>query len=108
MKRNLTHFIKEYRPPSAALKNPFFVHRRTGEGTAAVAEQFTLEQVLHNGTAVDRHKGRALRWPVEVIARATSSFPVPLFPLINTVPSVAATFLMVSNTRCIAELCPMI
>ena len=42
------------------------------------------------------------------MARATSSFPVPLLPLISTVPSVDATFLIVSNTRCIAGLCPMI
>ena len=62
---------------------------RVGERAARVAEQLALEQRLGHRGAVDRderaRRARRLRW---WSARATSSLPVPLSPVISTVASV--------------------
>ena len=42
------------------------------------------------------------------MARATSSFPVPLSPQINTLLLLSATLQMTSSTFCMGSLCPMI
>jgi len=43
-----------------------------------------------------------------VNARATSSFPVPVSPVMSTVESVAATFAMLARTVCKAAEVPTI
>ena len=64
---------------------------RVGEGAAGVAEELALEQRLGHGRAVDRDEGPALRRPRRWSARATSSLPVPLSPVMSTDASVSAT-----------------
>ena len=65
---------------------------RAGERAAHVTEQLRLEQRLRNRAAVDRDeavaRAAALLW---WIARAASSLPVPVSPVISTVLDVAAT-----------------
>ena len=78
-----------------------------GEGPLHVAEQLALEQRLGQRAAVDRDKGtiaRASRW---CSARATSSLPVPLSPVMSTVLVVRATDSTRLNTASIGELRPM-
>ena len=88
-------------PPLACTNRPCARRARVGERALDVAEQLALEQRLGHRGAVDRDEraGRCrLRW---WIARATSSLPVPLSPVISTVASVSATRSMRSYTFCI-------
>ena len=63
-----------------------------GERAAHVAEELRFEQRLGNRAAVERDEAvrtrRGLLW---WMARATSSLPVPVSPVIRTVLAVAAT-----------------
>ena len=63
---------------------------RAGEGAARVAEQLVLEQRFGERRAVEgderlRARGLLAAW----IARATSSLPVPVSPVMSTVPGAA-------------------
>ena len=60
---------------------------RAGEGALLVAEQLALEQRLGDRGAVDRHERPSARGLLLWSARATSSLPVPLSPVISTVES---------------------
>ena len=53
-------------------------------------------------------KASLLRWLRRCIARATSSLPVPLSPVINTRPLVGATFSTCANSCRMAGLSPII
>ncbi len=58
-------------------------------------------------TAMNRD-GPARSGPHSKIARAISSLPVPLSPVISTVERVGATLRATANTCCIAGLAPTI
>ena len=82
---DLAHLVEEER---AAVRPP-----RTGPGGSRsapvkapllVAEQLALEQALRQRRAVLGHEGPRGARPMPWIARATSSFPVPLSPISST------------------------
>ena len=84
-------------PPSASSKRPGLRADGAGEGALLVAEQLRLHQRLGDGGAVDLDERLAVRaascsWS----ARATSSLPVPLSPVMSTVDGVSATFSMIA------------
>ncbi len=59
-----------------------------GEGAAHVAEELALQEVLGDGAAVDADEGLLPRAPALWMARATTSLPVPLSPVMSTGTSV--------------------
>ena len=96
-------------PPSAATNRPRFGGVGAGERAAHVAEQLALEQRADERAAVDRDERRRLaRRPAKWSARATSSLPVPLSPVISTVASDCATLSIVARSCCIAGDSPII
>ena len=92
-------------PPLACTNRPVRVALRVGEGALGVAEQLALEQRLGHGRAVDGHEGPVARAGCGACsARATSSLPVPLSPVISTDGvRVSATRSMRSYTCCIGR-----
>ena len=70
--------------PPACSKIPFGAATAPVNAPRDVAEQLGLEQGVGNGAAVDRHEGPCARVPCACTARATSSLPVPLSPMIST------------------------
>ena len=79
-----------------------------GEGSLLVAEQLALDEPDGQGGAVDLDQRLGGARLVEWMARAISSLPVPVSPLISTVASVAATRPIWSSTASSAGLRPMI
>ena len=75
---------------------------RAGERAALVAEELALDELARDGRAVDldervvRRAGER-RW----MARAMSSLPVPLSPVMSTDALVGATFSISWKMRCI-------
>ena len=72
-------------PPLRLLEHALAIGDGAGERAAHVAEQLRLEQRLGDRAAVDRRRtARARARLCAWIARATSSLPVPLSPMIST------------------------
>ena len=94
-------------PPSAAVKRPILF------ATAPVNAPFTWpkssDSIRPSGIApqLTETNGLSRRWLLKWIARATSSLPVPLSPVIMTVEGLSAILRMVSNTSTIRPLLPM-
>ena len=91
-------------PPRGLAKRPGARVDRAGEGAALVAEELALEQLARDRRAVhrDERAARRARSPAW-IARATSSLPVPLSPVISTVDVAArATRPIVLKISCSA------
>jgi hypothetical protein len=74
------------------LEEPCSGARRTRERAALVSEELGLEELAGNRAAVDREKRTTRPSRQACSARAASSLPVPLSPVIRTVVSVSATF----------------
>lgn len=72
-----------------------------------VAEQFTFQQRLGNGSAIDRQERGAAAAAMLVDPLATSSLPVPLSPKIRTLTSWGATRPICLQTICMAGRLPM-
>lgn len=58
--------------------------------TARVTEQLALQPLGWDRRAVDRNEGSGPRLPWRWMARATTSFPVPVSPVMRTVASLPA------------------
>ena len=69
-----------------------------GEGAFLVAEQLALDQPAGRAAQLSLISGLAARRLWEWIARAISSLPVPVSPVMSTVASVGATRLTLSST----------
>ena len=74
------NFIKEDGAAISRLKQSLLGFQRAGEGSLFVAEEFAFDERGHQRSAVNRHEGREANAPRKCMARATSSFPVPLSP----------------------------
>jgi len=83
---------------------PFFGHG-AGEGALHVSEKLRLDEPVGNGPAVHRDELLPVRTLLEWIARATSSLPVPLSPVMSTLLSLDAAWRMIRNTSRISG-CP--
>ena len=88
-------------PPRGLFEQASLVVRRAGERPSHMPEQLRFEQLT--GIKGPRACGEK-RW----MARATSSLPVPVPPVIRTVSRVGATRSIRSNILCIIGLFPMI
>ena len=82
-RRGLADLVEEERAAVRRLEQALLALPRVGEGALHVAEQLALEQRLGERPAVDRTKGRPSAVERPWIARATSSLPVPLSPVIE-------------------------
>ena len=91
LKRKLPHLIQEYHLPFSPLECPPANSAGPGEGSPLMPEQLALDQVLWKGRAVNRNKGCIFPGPSRWISLATSSFPVPLSPVIRTGLGIPAT-----------------
>ena len=94
-------------PPSAAAKRPILL------ATAPVNDPFTWpnssDSIRPSGIAPQftDTNGLSRRCPLKWMARATSSLPVPVSPVIMAVAGLSAIFRMVSKTSTICGLLPM-
>jgi hypothetical protein len=79
-----------------------------GEGAFLMPEQLAFNERLGIAAQFTATNGPARRELSPCKVCASSSFPVPLSPVISTVTSVAATFCSVRYNRCIASLLPRI
>ena len=86
VQRQLADLVEEERAAVGLLEEAAAVGRRVGERALLVAEELALEEVLGDGAAVDGDERRALaRATACGCARATSSLPMPLSPVMSTV-----------------------
>src|SRR5262249_41820655 len=67
--RPLTDLVEEQRPAVRLFEDAFPVRDRSAEGAPHVAEELALEEVLGNGTAIDRDE-RPFRTPTSSVNRA--------------------------------------
>jgi hypothetical protein len=102
-RRDLADLVEQQRAAVGQLEAALAHPVGAGERALLVAEQLALEQGRRTGrrssrtaSAARRAGGRA--W----IARAISSLPVPLSPVISTVAELCATRCTFSSTGCIA------
>ena len=92
LERHLGDLVEEQRAAVGALEVALVLPVGAGEAAPLVAEQLALDQVRRDRAAVDGEERAASRrrlrsWTV----CATSSLPVPLSPMMNTVTAVPAT-----------------
>jgi hypothetical protein len=59
LQRHVADLVEEERAALGEFEAPEPRRHRTGEGALLVAEQFALEQIGGNGTAIDGHEGLA-------------------------------------------------
>jgi len=81
-------------PALGQLELPGLFGLGVGEGALDVAEEFGLDERRGDRAAVDDDERLVLSRAVVVDALATSSLPVPLSPVMSTVPSTLAIFSM--------------
>ena len=109
VERHVADLVEEQRAAVGLLEAAAARRLRAGEGAALVAEQFAFEQVLGDRRGVDRdERALAARGLCSCSARATSSLPVPLSPVISTVTWLWLSRPMARNTSCIAGAWPSI
>ena len=90
--RHLADLVEEERAAVGLLEEARRALLGVGERAAHVAEQLALEQRLGHRRAVDaRRTGRSRRRLRAWSARATTSLPVPLSPVMSTGRSESAT-----------------
>ena len=89
--RHLADLVEEDRAVVGHLELAGLVAIGAGEAALHVAEQLGLEQRLGNAGAVDRHEGCLARGLAALMARATTSLPTPLSPVMRTLASERAT-----------------
>ena len=99
--RHVADLVEEERAAVGELELAGAVAVRAGEGAAGVAEELALEQLGRDRRAVERDEERSRRGLRSWMARATSSLPVPVSPVISTLLFVGATRRMSSKTACI-------
>ncbi len=85
-------------PPSAASSWPRFDLNRAGERTLLVSEESALHQIPGERGAIHLTNGPCARALPLWIARATSSLPAPLSPVMRTFVSVRATLAISART----------
>ena len=99
-KGQIADLVEKERPLVGVLDEPGLVPERPGERAADVPEELALEKLVRDGPAVDGDEPAARSGPRDSwIARAMSSFPVPLSPAIRTGASRSLTLSMSSRTR---------
>ena len=99
----LPHLVQEEGAAVGRLEEALLVLVGVGEGALHVAEQLALQQRVGKGPAVDGDEGRRRgagerAW----MARATSSLPVPLSPVMSTVEPVGAIERTISKSAAMA------
>jgi uncharacterized protein YoaH (UPF0181 family) len=85
VERHVADLVEEQRAAVGLLEAAAARGLRAGEGAALVAEELAFEQVLRDRRGVDGDERTAARGLCLCSARATSSLPVPLSPVISTV-----------------------
>ena len=91
LQRHLGDLVEEQRAAVRALEEALVLAVGAGEAALLVAEQLALDQVRRDRAAVDRQE-RPLAAAAQLVhGLATSSLPVPLSPVMNTVTAVPAT-----------------
>ena len=89
---HVADLVQEERAAVGVLEAAFAVGAGVGEGAFDVAEQLVLEDAFGRSPAQFSATSRCLRRRLLLwIARAISSLPVPLSPMISTGMSLAAT-----------------
>ena len=107
-RRGLPHLVEEERAAVGGLEEALLALPGVGEGALHVPEQLALEQGVGQRPAVDAdERPRRARPESPWIARATSSLPVPLSPVISTVELVGATARTISNSDAITAETPI-
>ena len=94
LERDLADLVEEQRAAVGELEAADAVAQRAGERALLVAEELALEQLARDRRAVDAdQRPVAALGCASWMARAISSLPVPVSPVISTVASVGATSL---------------
>ena len=88
---HFTDFVEEYRAVVRHLELARLVTICAGETSFDVSEQLGFEQRFRQTGAVHGDEVLILAWASEWIARATTSLPTPLSPVISTFASERAT-----------------
>ena len=91
IQRQFTDLVEEDGSFVGQLEATHFLRERAGEGALLMTEQFAFDQAGWDGRAIDFDEGPTLRGLKLWIARAISSLPVPVSPVMSTVESVGAT-----------------
>ena len=82
--RHVADLVEQQRPAVGLGEQALAGLDRAGEPAANVPEELALEQLLRDGRRVDRHEGPVARALRAWIARATSSLPTPVSPVMST------------------------
>ena len=98
LRGQLADLVEEERAPLGQLEAADPAGDGAGERALLVAEELALDEPRGESGAVDLDQRLGRRRLFEWIARAISSLPVPVSPVMSTVASVAATRLTLSST----------
>ena len=103
---DVADLVEKERTPIGELESALLLQQGSREGPSLVPEQLALEQSRGIAAQLIRTNGRSRLALRLCIARAISSFPVPVSPCTSTVASVGATVATCSSTLCSASLLP--
>ena len=88
--RHVADFVEQQCPAACLDQQTFAGGSRVGRGALRMSKQLAFQQRLGKGRAIDRQELDAAAHAPAMHALATSSFPVPLAPMTNTVAFVSA------------------
>ena len=100
--RHVADLVEEQRAAVGLFEAAGVAARGAGEGAGFVAEQFAFQQFGRNRGGVERDEGLRARGDSRCSARATSSLPVPVSPVISTDSGACARRPMARNSSRIA------
>ena len=104
--RQFADFVEEERAALGLFEAADAALEGAGEGAAHMAEELAFQQGFGEGAAVDGDEGLGAAAPARCRARAASSLPVPVSPVIRTVARRLATSRIMCCNCLISRLSP--